>query len=879
MKRARKQARKNAEEEAREQARERAWARAIQPSKPRLPTWPADHIPVEIFNSIIQFLPRKDVQSMRCVNHEFDSKLSETYFNIVVVPFRPEFEATYGLLNVNPRHDKFVISGGHRVFQEFGHKMRKFALALEVNERDLGSPPVKVNQEIIRAPWGLYRWPIMSYQRYSQLEGLEHLADETGYMKKAFQHLGNVTDIGISCDVGLGWLHGPDINPYMSPDGPSVFRPTTYGDGAPETRVSSTFINDWEPSPSLKMLRQMALNAGYSVEEWPLVILRLLEDEGCEGIIEWEDVEQPDGQIARTRLSRLAAGETTDTRVIIQHIEQAINLEDMARAGSTPETQPGQKLLPLDLTIAQAEMLLELEWAHRALMQSYRIAVMDNKDSFQNLRQLTIARCSGCHIATWCNSSFWETMTCIETLHLGVIADWREVHKQSSGHVVERRKSPLFTCGSVFKLLQDYVGEQPNIRHVSFEWICGGEYAMGKSQRDRYILPAPVVSRVEHMTSSQHVMEPHEVLHLPYVQRLSLKNCWFSPHVFLCFFKHMGMEALVHVNLNSVSLSGPVSTGPEVRIYPHTSAGEPKPTHWPWPLCAGAEPGTWFLLENPLDNTPNPAWTWLPGAAGHVPAPGVGVGGGGGVGGVVPMQLAAPPQAAAAPPPQAGGAQAAAHATGIAVNSGIPPILNEVVVYPLRWRGWSWPHILARLGLAPTAIQLLNRTVGGQEYLQVLDNLEKNLTANWSRIFRGREDKQSLQSMTFRSCGYVLIDIPSINNWQIIPDYPIHVKHTESLVGKLREYDLKMLTSDEDLLAKIMPHITEKEKYQMRAVFGFGFGWQRYFEDTVIQAAMADGNPNPGQGRFFGRATKVPTSLDADEEVQLELMQLTSRGP
>jgi hypothetical protein len=56
--------------------------------------WPLDRLPIEIFDEIISYLPRSCVKSMRLVNKEFEKKVSATFFQVVVVPFKPEI---YGI--------------------------------------------------------------------------------------------------------------------------------------------------------------------------------------------------------------------------------------------------------------------------------------------------------------------------------------------------------------------------------------------------------------------------------------------------------------------------------------------------------------------------------------------------------------------------------------------------------------------------------------------------------------------------------------------------------------------------------------------------------------------------------------------------------------
>lgn len=869
--------------------------------------WPLNCVPVEIFNLVIGYLSRRDIQSMRLVNHEFDAKLAEIYFKVVVVPFRPEFEALYGSLNINPGQrgdqqklslvirkkgedtnladdhsqdhshtsiqDESLLSAGHRVFQQFGDKMRKFALALELNEKDLAYPPMKLNQEIVSAPWGLYRWPIMNYQRYTQLEGLEQMADETGYMKKAFQFLEDVTEIGISCDAGLGWLHGPDTNPLCTRHGPAVFRETAYEDAARGNEATTG--EDEQASLSLSILRQMVLNAGYSAREWPRVVLRLLQDEGREGAIVWADRIAPDGKVVHERVPKLRIDDKTTKEAILEHIESVIERDsDGAVTSATDARTFG--LIPSNLTTAQAEMLLELEWAHRALMQSYRIAVMDNKSFFKNLRKLTIARCPGCHVLTWCDDSFWETMTSIETFHLGVIPDWREITKDPSGVVNQRRIVPTNACQNVFKLLNQFVGEQQNIKNFSFEWVCGGEFAVGKSQRDRYILPAPLLSDAIKMVDVQHAFTEDDILNMPYVQKLALKNCWLTPHVFLNFFKHMFKEGLIETSFETVSLTGPPSMAAEPSIYP---SAPPKPTNWPWPLCVGAEPGNWFQLQRPNPNGINNAnpgilpWQ-VAGAMGqNVPPPpipqtftigpnwGVNAGPNPGL-----LQPALQPAAPAALGQNQNGSP-------VPVNHPMAPAQqNNLSSHAHRWRAWSWPHVLASLGMASAAVnQLLkDSSEADNTHWQTIRRAEHRFDPKFEKVFEDRDDRSNRQTFTFKSCGYALVEAPSIDNWKIIPDHAIHVQHSADLPARLRELDNQMLVSQEGLLAKVMNYMPDEEERQLRNIFGFQFGWQNLYDPIVAQIAIMDGNPQPGRARFHGSVDNDPDSVSEKERSKLK---------
>ncbi len=79
-------------------------------------TWPNNCLPVEIYDAIVQYLPRSDVQTMRLVNKEFDSKICQALFKVVVVPFRPEI---YGITSdgESPQSAVMLQDKGMRVFQ------------------------------------------------------------------------------------------------------------------------------------------------------------------------------------------------------------------------------------------------------------------------------------------------------------------------------------------------------------------------------------------------------------------------------------------------------------------------------------------------------------------------------------------------------------------------------------------------------------------------------------------------------------------------------------------------------------------------------------------------------------------------------------------
>ncbi|KAG8159518.1 hypothetical protein KVR01_010155 [Diaporthe batatas] len=855
-------------------------------------TWPLDAVPVEIFNLIIRYLNRKDVQAMRLVSREFDSKLADSFFRNVVVPFRPEFEALYGTLDVDlgfsPEQQKYglvlkkrtdessaieagndskardnptamgdesLLSDGYRVFEQFGPThIHKFALALELDELDLACPPVKLNQEIVPAPWGLYRWPIAEYQRYAQLEGIEKLADETGHMKRAFQSLRVVSEIGLSCDAGLGYLQGPDTNALCRRLQPPVFRPPIY-DGA-EANPEDQLDEDSDRSMGLIILKHMAMNAGYDSNEWPRAVLRLLEDEGR--AVRWVEHVSASGAPSHKKTPLFETTKDTTKEKLIDIIERLLGEDPQSDKATGAAHAQACGLVPNSLTASQVEMLLELEWAHRALMDSYVIAVMDNKDSFQALNTLTIARCSGQHVPSLMKEDFWEAMTCLKSFNLGVIPDWRRLHKDDTGGVSQRRISPIDSYGAVFSLLHNFVGEQENIKHVSFQWISGGEFAIGKSQRDRYIMPAPVLSNAANMTDLQHEFGENDVISLPYVDKLSLKNCWFTPHVFLNVVKRLSRETLRDLELESVSLTGPPSKANEASVHP---GAQGKPLHWPWPLCAGAEPGSWFQLRRTADNNQN-------NQINNAPAPNV--------------AFPAPPPGAGLPAAGAftahqtihfnNHAWIAQHSSGaVAINETSAPAQQSTQTSGISlWRCFSWPHILASLNMSPEAVHSHLKGVDPEDkHYHKMKTHEQYFSRIFNHVHENRGETDRLKTITLKSCGYALIDAPHISNWRIIPSEPLLVQHDPDLLGQLKELDSQMLICNDGLLGKTLNYIPEAEQRILSRIFGLGFGWDDLYDEIVTQIAVVDGNPSPGLGRFHGNVSS---------SAEMEAISLKSKG-
>ncbi|EPE27736.1 hypothetical protein GLAREA_04527 [Glarea lozoyensis ATCC 20868] len=547
-------------------------------------TWPADKVPVEIFTLIASYLPRSTIQNMRLVNREFEAKVSEYLFRVVVVPFKSEIYGISSALHgeVSDSAGSVTIQDkGMKVFEGFGSRIRKFALSFEYDEYRLAYPPLKSDQEAITTFWGIYRWPFQNYNRYTQLEGLEQTADETRTMAKALGYLKTANELGLSIDGGLGWLPGPDVNALVVEKGE---KPVVFG--------LSRFVPDprHKPTRCLKTYRacdpasafSQSNTRMYHAYESMLIEAGYHEDNVDAGVRLMMETETSSEVEATTNSDGSAAAFTSYASQAMESIFRHMNSPDFVPCRSVNDLIDIQKhktseqpLKPNDLTNAQKEMLLEIEWAQRAFLQSYAVAVIDNPSTFENIRTLTIARLPSGHLPTLRRGDFWQSLKHVEKLSLGVIPDWREISKQPAGWVQDQKTQPSLAVTVAYQIFHEQIARRANIKTLHFEWICGGEYATGMYSRNQLILPAPLVRKPTHMVCRT---RQFPVLYLPFVEHLSLKNCWVSPHVLNDFFENQ-KYSLQSLKFDSVSLSAPIpmlaDPGPGTQIGNGAGGGVP----------------------------------------------------------------------------------------------------------------------------------------------------------------------------------------------------------------------------------------------------------------------------------------------------------------
>ncbi|KAG0646691.1 hypothetical protein D0Z07_6214 [Hyphodiscus hymeniophilus] len=792
-------------------------------------TWPPKELPVEIFQLIVEYLPRSSVQNMRRVNKEFEEKVSAYLFKVVVVPFKPEIygitpEPTLaGITHAQTRQNEILQGSvmlqdkGMRVFQGFGGHIRKFAMSFEFDERKLANPPTKSDQEAIKAFWGIYRWPFKAYNRYAQLEGLEQTADETRTMAKALRFIVNANELGLSIDGGLGWLAGPDINQRVIDRGGKV---PVFGESkfVPEdppkiTKAQSKIASTSSPSSSpgeghqRTIFRRMLQESGHQGQALEAALQMLQEGEHI------TDFNPPHDPLASTvssasssfRANSLSAVATPtpahaptpvfvtpnglhfapttlfagsyynvagDAREVINldpdsesddmDGETATEAQAITTAAKSSKTKSeGCPLKPNELTTPQREMLLEIEWAQRAFMQSYAIAIIDNPMTFNFIETLTIARIPNRHLPILRREDFWDGLPQLKKFSLAVIPDWRDIVKLPTSWVQDIKLAPSQSVNGVFQILQDQISRRKNIKTLHFEWIGGGEEAAGLFARNQQVLAAPLVPKALDMVNRSYVAH---LLALPHVEHLSLKNCWVSPHILTRLALAMKKEALQSFTFDSVSLTAPVALNAQPG--PLTHAGHNNAHH--------AAVNILLLNLQPL-------------AGGH--------------NGPAPIPVPAVPTNA----------------------NGGPAWLSPP-------RVGSWSSFIDTFTPGNTIAQI--------RYARNQDVYEPE-----------PRDPSSINTLEFKSCGYVHLPL-DFDQTILDPSAP-PPPQAQAITKHISEIDAHMMKPHDYTMGTIVNHICNREKQTLENAFQMDVGWGP--SRSVLYAdSVADGIVHPGQGRFDG---------------------------
>lgn len=559
---------------------------ATPPSRGR-PLW---QLPVELVEQIIEHLNRDDIKSLRLVSRELNEYTSQAAFKTVVVPFNTEI---YGMLGQEPKADRKgkkrakisrpeywwknangdEIYNGHGldVFRGFGRHILRYGMSFEVNEDALSAPPLKSVTEQKTSFWGNYEWPFEEYRRFDAVAGLESAADETPRMKTAFSELTRVKELALSVDSGLGWLNGPDrsIRARALQTSPSIFGTRHH---VPDRRTQAQ-REFWDHIQSIHAL------AGEDVR---LALLYRLE--GTRPITEAQEAGlmatlQPsipflDAHVpfeatyhdANDALSRpLDDSAILDRHALGSPSASAGVLFTSTILAQNEAAQYQSPIVPASLSKAQKEWLLETEWAQRAFMSSYMLSIIDNPATFAAIHTLNISSLSDRYLPLLNRDDFWSALPHLKNVTLVVIPGWRTVEKDGAGFVETRRVDPAGHVDTFCALLEVQVAPRSNITNLTIGYAASGEHAEGLHARNKLLMPAPVMPlrasygptlpAVETVMVREEGMLRHFLLRFPYLEELTLRNCWVTPAALQQFVKVHDECALKRLTLDSVSLT------------------------------------------------------------------------------------------------------------------------------------------------------------------------------------------------------------------------------------------------------------------------------------------------------------------------------------
>ncbi|KAJ4360139.1 uncharacterized protein N0V89_000699 [Didymosphaeria variabile] len=535
-------------------------------------------LPVELVEMIASYLNRDDIKSLRLVSRELNQNVSQALFKTVVVPFNTEI---YGMLGQeqdldikgkkkagtsnfhwkNANGDDVYNGHGLDVFRGFGAHIIRYGMSFEVSEVALAKPPSKILTEQHESFWGTFHWPFVEYRRFEDVAGLESAADETPRMKTAFSELAKVQELALSVDAGLGWLNGPDrsIRARILERLPEVFGTLKE---IPDRRTYAQ-RELWEHIEACHAAAESDLSLA------TLYKLEAIRPPSDTQVADLALEQQPEIPYVEPRIVFEALPhDTTDLLVPMSFddpevLDRFVAPQAPSSSGIlyTSKIQPidaGQLIspvIPSTLTKAQKEWLMETEWAQRAFISSYMLSIIDNPKTFHLVHTLNISRLSDRYISLLNRQDFWSALPNLEKVTLMVLPCWRAITKDDAGVVDTPKINPSSEIDSLIALLKRIVNDRPKVHTLTIGWATGGEHAEGVHARNKLLQPAPLLG-TDMITNQTAAALRMALVQFPYVERLTLKNCWVTPLLVQEFVRIHDNLNLKHLVLDSVSLTG-----------------------------------------------------------------------------------------------------------------------------------------------------------------------------------------------------------------------------------------------------------------------------------------------------------------------------------
>ena len=217
-----------------------------------------------------------------------------------------------------------------------------------------------------------------------------------------------------------------------------------------------------------------------------------------------------------------------------------------------------------DLSVPQQEWLLETEWAQRAFLSSFCMALADNSRTFQHVHSLNISKLSSRYLNALERDDFWKALPSLSTLTILVSPDWRNISKLDTGLVEAPAIDPSKAVTQFHRLLQNHVAHVESVKKLKIGYVGGGEHQTGIFGRNKSILPAPLLDTWDAKAVLANAGVPDPVLKLPGIKSITFDNCWMTPAMLQEFALCAGRANLQELHLHSVSLtSQPGSVGME----------------------------------------------------------------------------------------------------------------------------------------------------------------------------------------------------------------------------------------------------------------------------------------------------------------------------
>ncbi|KAL8784798.1 MAG: hypothetical protein Q9195_008897 [Heterodermia aff. obscurata] len=812
--------------------------------------WPANVVPVEIFEHVGSSLSRDDLLSMRLVNHEFEAKISSRIFQTVVVPFKSdiygvadsdaaEVDSTADSAGRDSHKDKVTLTSpcppltdGMEVFRSWGQRIKKYALTFEFDEETFCKLPAKDYYKDEISFWGNYKWPRAEYTRFKTCEQLEKKADETRCMTLALSHLTSLNELGLAVDSGLGWLAGPDCS-----DRVHIFREKQKIFGPAYSKPNRGQRNQkwiWDAislearrdsaQPQTRFSRaNPAFERGDSSQGEPTTF-QTIHGPYYELVaipdLEWAQVPRRD----------------VYPRLIFRGLDLESGLRDRDNV-LCRSSYPSDALKPNELKYSHLEWLMENEWAQQAFLTSFTLSVTDNASNFRHIQTLNIAKLSSRYLVALTNQAFWSALPNLQTLKMFVSPDWRDIVRGPDERLQDGIICPSAAAVQFFNFLENCVAKREHITTLDIGWIGGGERATGLFARNQNILPGPVLSIID----PESALLACKVLTLPFVKHLSLTNCWFHPSALKVFVRRMEHANLQSLKLESVSLTALAGAGGT-----HTAPGLPNHPQAAQILALAQTQvaATYQLMQANINVQVPPAGNaaFNP----QPPPPGIGHAGTHGI-----NQAAVLHQFETA---VLGSTQS--HDFLHSLNTFHPhmqPPGRSVVNAPVPLGGHLSHWAIKQAGPENQCLEEPHRTGSWGE---VIDRITPGKTIDQRRAQLNKTVQNpkvrkptSLQRIEFISCGYVRLPrhftLAQEHIAETMRKPPRCLRHRYRLLSKI------MMRTDHDaLLGTIAPAMPKQESDVLQVAFHMRMGWKK--SDLTQYESREDGQPVGGSGRFSG---------------------------